>query len=282
MSSLFRFIDFWNTSREGLSSNDKIVQLYTKAAQESFVRQFMAREYRPIGLSQLGKPLVEVAYSIYAEEEEIDFPLRFTFHIGDIVEALLVAAMLSYGLDVSAQQLEVEYKGVGGHIDCMVGGDLLVEIKSMSSTYFRQFTSNPDDERGYITQLALYSKAVQSAGYSVRKAGWLCLDKTTGYLKWVALPLNYVAPSLKKASRIIKQLEDIMDEADKSSDPAQWVVDNVKPPEPIPEFRNKVKTGKLLLPKGMQYSRLKYLSYPTEDGVYVDPYGWEAKWGKIG
>lgn len=279
--SLFKFIDWWNSERPCFGSN-KYADQVGEEVKQSYLRQFVQRNPRPIGLSQIGKPLVELIYQAVIDptEEDLECGLRYIFHIGDVTETLLIAMMQSFGLDVHSKQLEVEYKGVYGHIDCMVD-DRLIEIKSMSHTYWTQFVGCVDDERGYITQLALYTKAVQTQR-KVGSAGWLVLNKSTGALRYVKLPTNLVKSTLVKAAAKIKKFDKALSELDATSEPPlSWIRNNVRPPDPICEKKNKVMTGKLLIPPNMKLAASKYTAYPTEDGIYVDREEFERIWGSL-
>lgn len=269
--SIHRFIDHWNSPNPAWGSKSSAA-LVGEAVKYSFMRQFSNSRPHRFGLSQLGKPSIELIYNRYIDpsEDDLECGLRYIFSIGDYTEALLLAMMKDYGLDVHSEQMEVEVHNIQGHIDCFVGSRL-IDIKSMSHTYFTSFTNKPDDERGYLTQLSLYALGCKKKGIQVTSCGFLCIDKSTGYLALVNLPKSVINNCILKAQPKFILLEEA--ELKFNSLPLEefkkWAYTVDKPPT-VPEKKGGVFTGKQLVPASMKLARCKYWAYNTPDGVYVE------------
>jgi hypothetical protein len=83
------------------------------------------------------------------------------------------------GHSVTDEQKEVTVKGVKGHIDCKIDGEV-VDIKTASKFSFNKFREGrlrEDDPFGYMSQLAGYEEAENSS-----EGGFLVINKESGEL----------------------------------------------------------------------------------------------------
>ena len=87
------------------------------------------------------------------------------------------------GHKVSDEQKEVDVKGVKGHIDCKIDGEV-VDIKTASKFSFNKFREGrlrEDDPFGYMSQLAGYEEAEKSSD-----GGFLVINKESGSFVFIA------------------------------------------------------------------------------------------------
>jgi hypothetical protein len=136
---------------------------------------------KTLGLSSVGKPLRKLWYEMKSDTELVkpspDMRLKFLY--GDIIEDILLWLAEVSGHDVKDRQREVKYKGIVGHIDSIIDGEV-VDVKSASTTSFKKFdrgTLPEDDPFGYLPQITAYDKVVGKGN-----PGFLVMDKVTGKL----------------------------------------------------------------------------------------------------
>jgi hypothetical protein len=230
-------------------------------------------------VSQLGKPAVVQACSLphVAEElrslgleveEKRNLRMLELLHRGDQWEAWVKMLLRHWRWCISdtarlvREQEEVEYMGVKGHIDFVLdlytdAGPVLVEVKTMSGRYFDQFTRQPNDDRGYITQLTCYKEALGLP------AVWLCLDKSTHNVAVVQHPGDEATEAVKsRLSNLVPKMKLVCCLED--------VFKLFNLPPGIPEVFKRNETGRLLVHPAMRYSPLRFLFYKisTEPNGY--------------
>jgi len=259
--------------------------LLAKEVEHSTLRQYV--NSRSVGqghwprMSQLGKPLYLQALSnphIQAEllalgvpfKERITERLLHIFWSGDIFEAWVLFKLRQYGFDIiwpdpEGNQVDLEIDGVKGHADILVrhkGTDYVVEVKTMSGRYFSQFVGKPPegadifhttvenarDDRGYRTQLALYSHCLSAEPL------WFCVDKSTHTMALVSPSPDDMKQAVKEARQNIPKLRALRSFADT----AQFTK-----PEGIPERYQRQETGRMLLPAELRYCPAVELFYET-------------------
>lgn len=239
---------------------------YATALRNSLLRQFVKKsndvDKRVLRISSLGRPAVLQALNIPSVREQLSelnlwnnvepnsFALRDAFHRGDQFEAFMIFHLRRLGFNIISTQECVNFLGVEGHPDVVIernGERLLLEIKTLSDNYFRQFVRDPDDERGYVTQLSLYQACLNVP------AVWLCLNKCTHELVVVEPNVEALAKAKERAERIIPLFEKIKSFED--------IFKYFKAPPPIREFFKRRQTGRKLLPLSMRYSPHRQLFY---------------------
>jgi hypothetical protein len=183
----------WNEKAGRLDRiNEDLLEDLLIKVEDSVREQFFQyqREDSVLRMSRMGKPAVELAM-LHLEnlavcegaQETSRIAGQWVFNLGDYFEALLIFLMKHYGVYVIQEQREVSYKGVKGHIDCIVkegNKRILIEIKTMSGYYFNSFVKYPDDNRGYITQANLYYESLRN---KLTDVWWLCLNKQNNELR---------------------------------------------------------------------------------------------------
>lgn len=136
---------------------------------------------KTLGLSSVGKPLRKLWYEMKSDSDLVkptpDMRLKFLY--GDIIEDILLWLAEVSGHTVTDRQREVKYRGIIGHIDSIIDGEV-VDVKSASPTSFKKFAYGllpTDDPFGYLPQITAYDKVVGKGN-----PGFLAMDKVTGKL----------------------------------------------------------------------------------------------------
>jgi len=250
MPYLTEFIEWLQHGRGDVHIDANDLLSFSNEMHEALKNQYTThREFSPLRVSSLGKPAVLQGLGMLGyHDNDIERRLNFIFLTGHYFEAWLVTMMKAYGMKVVSQQSEVNYLGVLGHTDVIVelnGAPLLVEVKTMSDSYFNQFTKKPNDERGYITQLAIYKHCLGIP------AVWLCYNKGTGDIREVEM--SDTTWALERANDIIPLLRDTRFVSD--------VFKHFDAPEPVPEVFKRKETGMYLIPPSMRWSKYADVFY---------------------
>lgn len=262
--TLENFALWFNTNRGTLARMSTFADIYAEEIKGSFLRQFHREDdHAPVSMSGLGKPAVMTAMKKlgYAEDPPT-VSLHYLFHLGDIFEAYVTAAMNAWGIPCVGYQRELSYRGVTGHIDFICeefGHSTLVDAKTMSHWYFTEFCAEPNDNRGYITQLALYSKLLD-----LPEPAWVCLDKEKCLIKIVRMNQDLVEPAMARVDNIITRLERVNEFED--------ILTQFKAPPPRAQIRKGVENGNYLLPPSMygwKYNPVFYKLAVEKDTTYV-------------
>ncbi len=245
---------------------------YGKAIEGSLRRHYEDdRQKDGLRISGMGKPAVLQALAkLGYTEVEPRGRMRWIFHLGDIFELFIGVMLKHYGVEVIGDQMEdeatfVETRGVGGHYDYTIrdGDDeVLVEVKTMSENYARQFRRNPDDERGYVTQLAMYWDALGRP-----PAIWLCLDKGKNEVFTVEPSIGELEAALHRVDLVLPRLAEVKELDD--------ILRVFKAPPPVPEGRKHL-TGEYLLPGNMKWSPFAPAFYDYD--VRPNRYGRDTKY----
>tara|TARA_Y100000401_G_scaffold86746_1_gene72096 strand:- start:483 stop:1331 length:849 start_codon:yes stop_codon:yes gene_type:complete len=234
------------TEGEALDISDKDIDDFGEAIKD-VVRHWAtpkARDSNTLRMSNIGKPSRQLWYDLKYKREESSFedshlPIKFLY--GHLLEEVLLFLVKMSGHKVEDEQKEVEVKGVKGHIDCKIDGEV-IDIKTASGFAFNKFrngTLREDDPFGYMAQLAGYEEAEGTTN-----GGFLVINKESGELTL------YQPEELDKpyAPKIIEDIKESLN--------------NNEPPEvcyePIPEG----KSGNMKLPKNCVYCNHKFKCYP--------------------
>jgi len=264
MNTFRRLLEYWNGDEAGAYPVDsatiiKVVAFFSKtlasSVQDVFFRDGAHSD--KLRVSAMGKPLILLCLAKigYSEPDAINFKLRWIFMLGHVFEAFVMCVIFLLGYDIHSAQDEVEFGGVLGHIDFMVG-EAVVEVKTMSDTYFREFCRNQNDDRGYLTQLHIYCAAKKT-----KRGVWLIINKSTNELR--EIPLKWDDRILTRARLVIKHFD--------NTDGIDYIIENLNAPEGVPEKRGGTLTGKFLVPPNMRYSFYKEAFYDC-DGQYLLTY----------
>lgn len=255
LESFQSFCDWFNAKVGGDLEFDGTLDL-----DSSFRRHFTQERQKPgVRMSNLGKPaIVSALYKLGYSEPEPKGMLRYIFFLGDVFENALEVFLANYGFKIIATQMHdpnatrVHWNGLTGHFDFIVedvnGNQTLIEAKTMSGNYSRTFQSSPNDDRGYLTQLALYTDATGIPGM------WLCMDKSTGMIFPVEPNPGVLQASLLRADKVLQRLQSINSLED--------VITKFKaPPVNREEVYQKQGTGRYFVPQSMAYSPFKSAVY---------------------
>ena len=132
-------------------------------------------------MSNIGRPARQLWYEQnLPSQTSVPSPsLQIKFLYGHLLEEILLMLVRASGHDVTDEQKEVSVKGVKGHIDCKIDGEV-VDIKTASKFAFNKFREGrlrEDDPFGYMSQLAGYEAAENSS-----EGGFLVINKESGEL----------------------------------------------------------------------------------------------------
>ena len=183
LMKLSEFVNSWNEGGLEIPDvDDTSLDWYGDVCRDNFRDVYTEREKRPLGVSQLYKPLGFLLLDKLdiTNDEIITCKIKYHFLTGHFWEASILSLMYQHGVDIHSLQQEVHFCNLPGHIDCIYGDRRVVDIKTMSPYYFNSFVEDPDDDRGYLTQIACYQEAL-----GIKYASILCLNKLTGELRLV-------------------------------------------------------------------------------------------------
>ena len=234
------------TKGEALDISDKDIDDFGEAIKD-VVRHWAtpkSRDSNTLRMSNIGKPGRQLWYDLKYKREESSFedshlPIKFLY--GHLLEEVLLFLVKMSGHKVEDEQKEVEVKGVKGHIDCKIDGEV-IDIKTASGFAFNKFrngTLREDDPFGYMAQLAGYEEAEGTTN-----GGFLVINKESGELTL------YQPEELDKpyAPKVIEDIKESLN----NNEPPEFCY------EPIPEG----KSGNMKLPKNCVYCNHKFRCYP--------------------
>tara|TARA_B100000929_G_C15480195_1_gene410917 strand:- start:260 stop:1111 length:852 start_codon:yes stop_codon:yes gene_type:complete len=136
-----------------------------------------------VRMSNLGKPLRQIWFDSRKQTQASRItPQTFIkFLYGHLMEEIVLMLVRMTGTEVTDEQKEVELKGIKGHIDCKINGEV-VDIKTASNFAFKKFadgTLHDNDPFGYLMQLSAYEAAEESSN-----GGFLAVNKESGELAY--------------------------------------------------------------------------------------------------
>lgn len=154
-------------------------------------------------MSNIGRPERQLWYDMKLDPKEniIDASTQIKFLYGHLLEEVVLFLVNLSGHKITDQQKEVKIKGIKGHMDCKIDGEV-VDIKSASNFAFRKFkdgTLPNKDSFGYLAQLAGYEEAEQSTG-----GGFLAINKESGELS-LFKPQSLDKPNIKQKIDTLNQ-----------------------------------------------------------------------------
>lgn len=142
-----------------------------------------AREFT-LRMSNIGKGARQLWYEKrFGSDEELPPHTLVKFMFGDIIESLVLFLAKLGGHRITAEQTEVDVKGIKGHIDADIDG-VTVDVKSASTHGFRKFADGSlitNDPFGYVEQIAGYCKARNTDG------AFLAVDKQNGHITYLPI-----------------------------------------------------------------------------------------------
>ncbi len=198
-------------------------------------------------MSNIGRPLRQLWYESKAEPRShtIDGATQIKFLYGHILEEIVLMLVRAAGYAVTDEQKEVTVKGIKGHIDCKISGEV-VDIKTASRIAFNKFKEGrlaEDDPFGYMSQLAGYEEAEHT-----EEGGFLVINKESGELCF------YQPEDLDKPN-INTRIKNIKDALKLSTPPPRCY-------ESVPDG----KKGNMKLNKNCNYCSYKFDCYADANG----------------
>ena len=172
--SIDKFVELWNeqdvplfypdTTEEQEEEKLDSLDEWTEEMRNAFANTFDPEPRDYIGLSQIYMPLCLNLLSKHGITNKGKMSLSTKMHLllGHVYEQTVLFWMRDEDrMNVTQEQQEVELHGLKGHIDLFLPDeDMVVDIKSMSGFYHKKFVDNPNDDRGYITQITSYRQAL--------------------------------------------------------------------------------------------------------------------------
>jgi hypothetical protein len=134
-------------------------------------------------MSNIGRPVRQLWYESRAGEAnhvpKASDQIKFLY--GHILEEIVLMLARTAGHAVTDQQKDAEVKGITGHMDAKIDGEV-VDVKTASRFAFAKFQNGAlfnDDPFGYLAQLSAYetSEGTSNGGFLVinKESGELCL-----------------------------------------------------------------------------------------------------------
>lgn len=231
------------------------VDFLKKSASENASAAFDEKKDR-ISASNLYKPVVRLAcMKMGLPFTEPPVPTRMYFHflMGHISESYLISLLTSESFFVSKYQEKVLYENYSGHIDFVINDEYLVDVKTMNSGYFTKFVEQPNNARGYLTQMAFYWVALGRK----YKPAWICLCKETGRIAFVEAPEMSLLQAISWLDSTILTLGLVKEVGD---------IGQLYVPSPVLESFKNSHTGKFLIPPSMRGFSLIDCVYDMEVG----------------
>lgn len=103
-----------------------------------------------VRMSNVGKPARQLWFEKRDKDSkrDIDAPTQLKFLYGHLLEEIVLMLVRMAGYTVTDEQKEVDIKGIKGHMDCKINGEV-VDIKTASRFAFNKFQNNAlaDDDR---------------------------------------------------------------------------------------------------------------------------------------
>ena len=163
------------------------------------------KEWGPsLRFSGLGKPLRQQWYEHKSGHKKKKFngQTQLRMMTGHVMEAVILYLCEEAGHKISHQQFEVAAKGVKGHIDAIVNGNVLMDVKTASNYGFKKFAENDVkySDFGYLQQLRGYKDTL-----GVEDAIFLALNKNTSELA-IARPNLDDVPHVEERIETVKKV----------------------------------------------------------------------------
>lgn len=230
---------------------------------ESLSRHYAEdRQKGGLRMSNIGKPaaVLALAHLGYVEPEPKG-KSRIIFLMGDMYENWLEVMLKVYGFEIIESQPEMNFMGITGHADFVIKNPendepLIIEAKTMSEGYARMFSRELNDDRGYISQLGMYSHGYRK---EPTDCTWVCFNKGNAETFELVPPEGLILQRLDRAEQVIKRVRRVKSVED--------ILEQVRVPPPRPEVYQKKETGKFLVPGSLSYSPFKRALYVTSDGT---------------
>lgn len=256
---LDNFIQWYYTNKQPYYPFSKV---YEAALQGKLSEMFESRQQGDlIRGSSLGDPLAVLILKklgYRAPDRQLTILDRHFLYEGHEAEARMISTLMMFGFGIHDLQTEVEYGGYKGHIDLMIEGETVVDVKAVKNASFNRMTGKkPYISDRYKTQIAFYKKAL-----GIDKGGLLLYNRDTSDIAFVDLSND--EDSLNELDFKLDVLEQNMTLEE------LWEREEDLIPAVSKEVYKGADTGNFLLPDSMRFSEYKTafyeLSGPTLNG----------------
>ena len=190
-------------------------------------------------MSNIGRPARQLwyEYNLPSESSPPSPATQVKFLYGHILDEIVLMLVRAARHKVSDEQKEIDVRGIKGHIDCKIDGEV-VDVKTASKIAFNKFREGrlrEDDPFGYMSQLAGYEEAEKSS-----EGGFLVINKESGEL------CLYRPEELDKPN-VSKQIQDVRKALKLATPPARCY-------ESVPDG----KKGNMKLNRNCNYCSYKF------------------------
>lgn len=263
MKTLQDFVSQWNW---GCGKLDEFTttNAYTEAMMESYRKSYCYDNTvrNPISISQLYKPFGFLLLAARGITPPYQHSLKRQFHLmtGNVWENIILQLLADYDYGFENEQVTVDFHGCKGHVDFTMN-DNVVDIKTMSHSYYTSFVKEPNDDRGYITQILCYREALGVSGAQI-----LCVNKSTGHMSLVDVDAH---EDIVRDNQLISH-QQLLDRAKQIVERKDYnyslrkIVENFILTVHLPEHVKGVK-----LPYSLQYDKRSSLVWETDKNGYV-------------
>ncbi len=172
---------------EPLDISDEAIDKFGESMKDALKAWATPRENKEptLRMSNIGRPERQLWFDMNspatAQTHTPATMIKFLF--GHLCEELVLFFVEMAGHEVTDTQKEVKVKGIVGHMDCKIDGEV-VDIKSASRFAFQKFVNGTladSDPFGYLAQLTGYEKneGTDQGGFLVinKEGGDLCFFK---------------------------------------------------------------------------------------------------------
>ena len=162
------------------------------------------RDSKTLRMSNIGRPARQLWYDMKSknEGEQLQPSTFIKFLYGHMLEEVVLLLVRLAGHDVTGEQKSVKVKGIEGHMDCIIDGEV-IDVKTASGYAFKKFkdgTLGNDDPFGYLSQLAGYE-----SGNKTKHGGFLAMNKESGELA-LYIPEDLDKPNIESKIDTVKKV----------------------------------------------------------------------------
>lgn len=227
---------------------EKAGSLFAKAMVHQFGDE--EDEFR-IRLSALGYPALYQVLPLYGytKTRPTDIKTLKVFMRGELLEIFLLSHLQAFAPELEIEHNpEISYCGYSGHPDLVLtlGEEkTIIEAKSVSKFYAQQFLVNPNDERGYLSQLLVYMHVMDVAtGY------FLVEVDETKELYMIRIRMSDYHSIIEEALATLETLKEI----ETLKPPLDIALSRVGIPAPVPAFIKHGTYAFPTIPPSLKYS----------------------------
>lgn len=182
---------------------------------------------RPVWLLGLRLPHIREELGLRTLTE-FDTITHRRFHFGNTLEHETVLLLKALSYRVEDEQTDLPFEpDVVGHCDGVLNlggeGRWVFDVKTMSDNSFREYTREPHDNSGYLTQLACYHEVLKTDG-----AFLLAYNKNTHQYRVLTISDEVLRNKAHRAHKVCELLRGVrtLDDVDQlptpPAEPARW------------------------------------------------------------